>query len=177
MRLARVAGLLLVPAVVAGCGFLFPFSDEEFAPPSPLATYRTGTATLTLEDGSRIVLDRINAGPHVWSSFGTEVRWFGTDAADGWNFKINGAGMDTPFPSALATFDRVAGGQHWTTLFSDACDLDVEKADKTGIRGTASCEGLRWVDALDGYSMGLNTPSPVEGQPRFDVTVTFEASP
>ena len=172
-RAGGLVGLALVAVATAGCGLLFPGFDEDFAAPSPIATYSKGTATLTLEDGTKVVLDKLNAGPHLWTVFGSEVRWSGSG---GWHVRVGGAGETTDYMPKSVSFDRIADGEHWTTVSYDACDIDIDVADATALRGTASCEGLRWSDALGGGDpMDIDQPY-IEGQPRFDVTVTFEAT-
>jgi len=170
---AGVVVLGLVALSSAGCELLFGMpSGEDFAAPSPLATYARGSATLTLEDGTKIVLDKLSAGPHLWTTYGSEVRWSGPD---GWHLRMSGAGEALPFMGPQLTFDRITDGEHWMTYSSDACDVKIEVADPKAIRGTASCEGLRWVDALS-TPLLADVPPPIEGQPRFDLTVTFEAT-
>jgi len=175
--------LLLGAAAIAGVtapgdggGVSAPF--ESFGPegpgePSPLATYTEGRATIELSDGSTIVLDRISPGPHLFSEFGSNVRW---SNADGWYLSVSGAGaIDAVFGAAYLQVDRVAGGVHWTSDGPSRCRVAIQTAKPSGLSGTATCSGLHWVDALGGSFGGLS--SPVPGEPPFDAQITFEAAP
>jgi hypothetical protein len=177
-RAAGLVGLALVSVSTAACALLYSGFDEDFPQPSPIATYSKGTATLTLEDGTKVVLDKLNAGPHVWTVYGSEVRWSGSS---GWHVRVGGAGETADYLPKSISFDRIADGQHWTTFSYDACDIDISVADATSLRGTATCEGLRWSDALAIGPMGPSgpigeDPPYVPDQSRFDVTVSFEAT-
>jgi hypothetical protein len=167
-----LVGLVLVALSAAGCELLFPGFSEDFPEASPIATYSKGTATLTLEDGTKIVLDKLNAGPHLWTAFGSQVRW---SDGDGWHLRVSGAGEAALYMSPSVSFDRIADGQHWTTWNADACDVQIDLVDATALRGTATCEGLKWVDSLDFAPMSEGAPY-VPDQPRFDLTVSFEAT-
>ena len=65
-------------------------------------------------------------------------------------------------------------GQHWTTFDPSRCIVDIKQADAKGLRGSATCKAVAWVDALDQF--GINGPKEV-GAPKFDAEVTFEALP
>ena len=112
----------------------------------------------------------------VWGSRGPH--WTN---ADGWSLRVNGAGMSlpngigTPIESpAFITLDRISDGHHRTTFDPSRCIVTVAAADKTGVRGTATCRGVEWYDALDGVS--IEQPKPAD-QPEFDAEITFEATP
>jgi hypothetical protein len=42
------------------------------------------------------------------------------------------------------------------------------------VRGTATCRGVQWYDAVDGIS--VEAPKPAD-KPPFDAEITFEATP
>lgn len=168
-----VIGILLVAVSTAGCELLFPGFSEEYPAPSAIATYTKGSATLTLEDGTKVVLDKLSTGPHLWSVFGSDARWSGS----GWHLRVGGAGDAAEYMSPQVTFDRIVDGEHWTTYSFEACDVEIAVASATALRGAASCEDLRWSDALGGMDpLGAAQPPYIPDQPRFDVTVSFEAT-
>ena len=159
----------LVPAL-AGCDLLgVPAFDEEgFG--EPLATYATGSASLVI-DGETIVLDQLSRGPHLYDGFGADVYWFNDD---GWGLRL------TSYDAGLMgvgdiTIDRVRT-TYWSASGYDDCILELDLVDETGVRGSATCDGLRWVDQLrgGGWSGG---PPYVDGEPAFDATVEFSAAP
>ena len=65
-------------------------------------------------------------------------------------------------------------GNHWTTYDPSRCIVDIEVADESAIRGSATCKGVEWYDALGNF--GLGEPSEVD-EPPFDAEITFEATP
>jgi hypothetical protein len=176
LTLALVAGL-----TVTGCQYLLGFdpSDpaftDDFANPSPLATFGQGRATVTIEGEPPVVLDRLAAPGSVYKDLGSDATFTN---ADGWYVRVSGA---TPGASPFGLggwiqLDRLTGGQHWTTSDPSRCVLTVVRADATGLRGTATCKGLRWSDALV-TSFGSLESAYVAGQPPFDAEISFEASP
>ena len=176
---ATVAWSAVVTLLAAGCGGLFyPFGPGgDFAEPSPLATYESGTATLKLEDGTVVELDGISTGPHLFTEVGGSVNWFNDD---GWGLRVTlypeGLPGDAPH-GAFITLDRIQGAAHWTTMEDGACSVDIEVADETALRGSARCIELEWVDTLRGGTPFMGPPEPVEGEEPFDVEITFEAEP
>lgn len=200
---ARLAlGLIAIALATTGCQYLFagtpfggfgnvagasgeptlsgPFPIDSLASfppgqdpdPSPLATFTRARATISLSDGTTIILDRLSRGPHLYSVFGSSLRW---SNADGWYLALGGAGADTEYGAAYVQLDRVTGGQHWTSDELGRCQVTIASADKTGIRGSASCEGIRWMDALtSGFSA---EPPYVAGQDPFSAQITFSATP
>jgi hypothetical protein len=162
--------------VVAGCSaFLGPGFDGDFPSSSPIAAYATGRATIAIKGGETIQLDQVAKGSGVDSAFGSDVRWTG---ASGWHLRVTGAGGDETFGSGngYLTFDRIADGQHWTTGYDDSrCIVDVEVVDAKAIRGSATCKGVKWYDALD-LPFSAEEPQVLD-QPKFDAEVTFEAVP
>ena len=92
--------------------------------------------------------------------------------------RVSGAGgdQDFGFEGGYITLDRIVDGQHWTTSFDGSrCITDVEVADKTAIRGSATCKGVAWYDALD-MEFTQGPPKPLD-EPKFDAEITFEAVP
>jgi hypothetical protein len=140
--------------------------------PTPIATYHAGRATIQLGDGTQIVLDRINRGPHLYAHFGSLVRW---SNEGGWYLTIAGAGGEADMGPAYLTLDRIGGAQHWTADDPRSCDVQVAMATPAGLRGTAACRSARWLDALD-TSISGDHPAVDAAQP-FNATITFEARP
>jgi hypothetical protein len=75
----------------------------------------------------------------------------------------------------MLAFDQIADGHHWTTFDPSRCIVDVKVADAKEIRGTATCKGVEWIDALDMTSTPTG-PKPLN-EPKFDAEVTFDAVP
>jgi hypothetical protein len=140
--------------------------------PTPIASYHRGRATIQLSDGTQVVLDRINRGPHFYAQFGSLVRWSNDG---GWYLTITGAGAEADMGTAYLTLDRVGGAQHWTADEPRACTINVAVATPAALQGTAVCRGARWLDALDTNISGEHPP--VSGAGAFGATVTFEAAP
>jgi hypothetical protein len=172
---------LLVAFVAGGCELLMgrngfaPGFVDDFPSPSPIASFATGSATITIDGGAPITLADLDKDSGIETYFGSNVHW---SNADGWHLRINGAGSDlgesVPPPEiAFLTIDRITDGQHWTTYDPSRCVVDIAVADETGMRGTATCKGLEWYDAL-----GAITAEPKSlGQPKFDAEIAFEAAP
>jgi hypothetical protein len=150
--------------------------DGEFPSSSPIATFATGSATIAIGGGETIELTDVAKGASIDSMFGSEVHWTGPD---GWHLRVTGAGASDEFggfgQTAFVSIDRVFDGKHWTVLDPGRCIVDIEVADKTRIKGTATCRGLEWYDALDS-DFGPDGPSGL-GEPKFDAELTFEAVP
>ena len=162
----------------AGCSaFLGPGFDGDFPSSSPIAAYTTGSATIAIKDGETIKLDQVAAGAGVDSLFGSNIRWTGPS---GWHLRLTGAGGDKEFGMgpAFLQFDRIVDGKHWQSQYDGSrCIVDVEVADAKALRGTATCKGVEWYDALDlGFAFPQGEPKPVD-EPKFDAEVTFEAVP
>jgi hypothetical protein len=179
---ALVAGAFasVVALVAAGCSLLmgsgFGAFPEGMPSSSPLATFSEGSATIAIADGETIELDALEPESGIDSLFGSNVSW---SNGDGWHLRVNGAGVDpsgglAPAEIAFLTLDRVTDGDHWTTYDPSRCIVDIEVADETAIRGSATCKGVEWYDALGNF--GLGEPSEVD-EPPFDAEITFEATP
>jgi hypothetical protein len=177
-----VLGLAVAVALVGGgCEYLLgypmdPEDWEQFTEPSPLARYPTGTATVVIDGGAPLVMDRVTTPGRLDEGYGAEVV---LSNEDGWFVRISGATTDSSFlgfASGWVTLDRITDGHHWTTMDPSRCIVTVSQADERGLEGTASCKGLRWVDAVGGSQLGFE-PAYVEGQAPFDAEITFEARP
>jgi hypothetical protein len=156
--------------LLAGCAFLDdPAFDDGFG--APLATYVTGRATLEI-DGRTIVLDRLSAGPHLIQGAGADVYWYNEE---GWGLRLSAFDMLGAGATNIS-IDRVRT-TYWSADGYEDCLVKVETADETGVKGSATCDGLRWVDRLRGASSWGEGPGYVEGEPAFDATVVFEARP
>jgi hypothetical protein len=168
-----------VALVAGGCELLMDSGGfgNDFPAPSQIASFSTGHATIAIAGGETIELDKVDATSGIQTLMGSDVRWTGDD---GWSLQVNGAGADFPdnmggldTPAFLA-LDRIQDGNHWTTYDPSRCVVTVDVADKTGVRGSATCKGVEWFDALTGPS--FTQPKPVD-QPKFDAEITFEAAP
>ena len=178
-RAIAAAGALAVAIVAGGCDLLFPGAgfDGDFPSSSPIATFATGTATIAIADGETIVLTTLAKGAGIDSFFGSDVHWSGPD---GWHLRLSGAGADLNGlggfgGNAYLTLDRVFDAQHWTTYDPSRCIVDIAVADKTAVRGSATCKGLEWYDALDS-ALSPDGPNELD-EPKFDAEITFEAKP
>jgi hypothetical protein len=175
-RAAVVVGAALA-LLLAGCSAFMPAFDGDFPSSSPIARYSTGTATIAIKDGETIKLDEVAAGAGVDSMFGSNIRWTGPS---GWNLRLTGAGGDKEFGMGppFLQFDRIVDGKHWQSQYDGSrCIVDVEVADAKALRGTATCKGVEWYDALDlGFPVPQGEAKPVN-EPKFDAEVTFEAVP
>lgn len=184
MRPGLVALGLAVALVGSGCQYLLGYDPyalpqdwaEEFADPSPIATFESGSATIVIDGGATITLPQLTIPGAIYESYGGRVT-FTND--DGWYLQVMDlssgpfAGMN---PSAYISVDRIVDGSHWSTVDTSRCIVDLETADETGILGSATCKGLRWSDllAMDYYGF---EPTYIEGEDPFDAEITFEAVP
>jgi hypothetical protein len=88
------------------------------------------------------------------------VRFYGSgDANEGW----------------FVSLDRIRDGSHWTTDDPTRCTVAIDHADKTGIKGSASCTGVRWIDTMAAFAAGDD--AYVAGQDLFNAAITFQATP
>jgi hypothetical protein len=168
----RIGALAVVGVVLAGCELLGPPADG-FG--EALATYETGYATMTIGDET-IQLDQIAPGPHLTAGYGAEVYWYNDE---GWGLRISGGEASPGFFDipAMLSIDRVRT-TYWSAMdWESGCDIKLTEIDEHGIRGTATCKGLRWTDMLHGGSSGWPQDRYVEGEPAFDATLEFEALP
>jgi hypothetical protein len=159
-----IAGL--IGALVAGgCVFLDPPGADLGA---ATTTYGAGRATITI-DGKPIVLDQVSTTSGLLTGFGPEVYWFNDD---GWGLRLSGGGTGLLSP-AMVSVDRVRT-TYWSAIdYGNGCRVAIAQADEKGVRGTASCTGLRWTDMLRGGPAS----GYVEGEDPFDATIEFSAAP
>jgi hypothetical protein len=170
---------LLALAMVAGPGLT---GCELLNPPADtfggtVASYQTGHATMTIGDQT-IKLDQISPGPHLMRDLGAEVYWF-NDA--GWGLRLSGGGGASAFamPASVA-IDRVRTTYLSAMDDNGECKVKLDEIDEQGLRGTATCTGLRWADMLRGGIGGYGDTGGDRydtGEPPFDATITFEALP
>ena len=185
-RAGLAAALAIVAAfAVAGCQYLFGLTPlpggplESFDPgdfgsfgpgnPFPAAVVlKTGSATVEI-DGTTTNLD-LSSGSDT-GSFGTEATW-----SDGKGLYVRyfSSGSTLGAEDSFISIDQVRDGTHLTTMDPTACKLTVAKRDNTGLAGSATCKGLRWIDTMAGFEPVASPP--VEGNP-FDAVITFEAAP
>ena len=187
--------LTCVALLLAGCFFpnLGNFGDfaDEGPFPSVLATYTHGSATLAITRAGAtetVALNEVGRGSQSSSLIGTNVTWRNED---GWILQVNAYDIGSVFgprPSGQVENESYSGDvsiqliedhEFWRAdsygAAGNRCIVDIEEADETEVRGSATCRGLRWVD---GTVVPLN-PEPilVEGQDPFDAEITFEATP
>ncbi|HEY7132086.1 MAG TPA: hypothetical protein VH440_07525, partial [Candidatus Limnocylindrales bacterium] len=90
------------------------------------ATYRVGTATLTI--GSTIHRLTRLAGPGTYfHEFGSDVVW---TSGDGWYLQVGGAKPnddEAKLPAYIA-IDWVHDGQHWVTWDPSGCKITIDAA-------------------------------------------------
>ena len=174
-----VLALAMAAAVVGGgCEYLLGYPTDpdwdEFADPSPLALFPSGSGTITIGDDPVITLDQVRSAGRLDAMFGGEVT---ISNGDGWYLRVAGASTSSSMwgSTAYLTIDRVADGEHWTTADPSRCIVTIEQADERGLAGSATCKGLRWSDALG--AMMTYESDYIEGQEPFDAEITFEATP
>ena len=136
--------------------------------PAPQAVFTHGVATLRVA-GRTEKLDRLGSSAAMYADLGTEVVW------------TDGKGHDVRlFDDGDAwrlTLDRIESTSHWSTQEEGPghCAVKVDHADATGVKGTASCSALRWLDMMAAFVSPQ--PPDVTGEAPFDAEVTFEATP
>ena len=187
MRRGAVAAVLVGAAVLlSGCQYLlgplaggpvfvpgpgdfgsFDPNDPGFAQPSPDATFTKGSAKVTIA-GETLELNQIAGTALMYKVLGTDVAW--TDGRGNYLHFFGAGGLEAP---GFVSIDRIADGHHLGTQDPTACTAKVEKSEATGVAGSASCKGLRWIDMLNSFG-GFTPPSP---GPPFDAEITFEATP
>jgi hypothetical protein len=177
-RVVPIGLALIVALSAAGCELLYgydPTDDDAFAPPKSIATYREGEATITIADEPAIALETLTSGELLDGWYGGEATW---SNASGWYVRIMGAGVDGGLFGSGATLmlDRIVDNGHWTVLDPSRCIVTIEAADAKSLRGSATCKGLRWSDAL-GTGTGFIDPVYIDGVDPFDAEITFVARP
>jgi hypothetical protein len=149
--------------------FTLPPDAGSGGAPTAIAAYPTGRAIVVLGDGTRLKLDRINRGPHVYQQFGSQVRW---SNALGWYVTVSGAGAEADMGAPYVILDHIVGGQHLTTDNPTACAVTIEVATPQRLRGSATCRSVHWTDAID---IGIDGAHRDAGLPAFSADITFEA--
>jgi hypothetical protein len=143
--------------------------EPEFSLPAPSAVFTKGAARLTI-DGTPMALDRLAGTAATYPMLGTEATW-----TDGKGTYVRFYGSGDAIDPGFVSFDRISDGNHWTTDDPTRCTVVTDHADKTGIEGTATCKGVRWIDTMSGFPSGDDAYVP--GQDPFDAEITFEATP
>ncbi len=180
--LPHVLGMFAITTGLTGCALLDlllglpPGLDPDATfPPFPISTaettFTTGSATIELA-GETLVLDELTGGGSMAEDFGIQAKW---SNGDGWyltyySYPDIGFGSE----SAYLSIDRIFDGQHWTIYDPSRCVTTTERADATGVEGTATCRGLSWSDYFSSSS-GMGFPQEIDGEPTFDAEITFEA--
>jgi hypothetical protein len=179
-RFVQALGLVAAVVVLSGCQYLFGFpSEPPFPMPSAAGVYDTGHATVVIGTDPAITFDDVSRPGTYDPSFGGEVTF---RTGDGWYLQVFGASIGTGGlfgTGAYVQIDRIVDTQHWTTADPTRCVVTVTAADESALRGTATCKGLRWSDALGGFGGGFGAGGPayIPDQPVFDAEITFEATP
>ncbi|MGH2474136.1 MAG: hypothetical protein ACRDIL_02640 [Candidatus Limnocylindrales bacterium] len=179
LRLVRVGrGVLLAGAVLVagGCQYLLGLpTDPDFTMPTPEAVYGEGRATVKIGSDPAITLDELARPGTFDPMIGGEVTFRGVD---GWSVQVLGAQVGGGFmlQPGWIQLDRIVDGQHWTIADPTRCVLTIVAADPFALRGSATCKGLRWSDALGGGAY-MPEPAYIADQPAFDAEITFEAAP
>ena len=178
--MARVGAAIALGLSVMACEYVLPPASS--APPSvpdvdvpqgPEAEFKTGRASLALSDGSGAELLRVEPGSGFDSANGAHAGW--TDDA-GWSLRLTvppgGAGNGGAGNGGKASVKirREADGVAWSAR-ADDCQVAADQADNAGLRGTATCSGLRWVPERG----GADQAPPFDAE--FDAEITFEANP
>ena len=183
VRLAAATAIL--PIVLSGCDLLLaglyppePFTDPFVEPGS--AVFASGKATLEITGGDvdeTVVLDRAN-GSLMYGM--ATVTWRNDD---GWSMSITSYGTTGGFHGAPGfggdvMIQRIHDNQLWTTGFEQSynqCTLSVSESTMEHVAGSAECVQMRWIDGF-AAPPGFGQSQPyIEGEPRFNVNVTFEA--
>ena len=145
----------------------------EFSLPPPLATFSTGSASVTIA-GKTTKYDHLAGPAKVYEDFGTDALW--TNGAGLYLHYYGNVDPGTPGEENFVTLDRIVDGQHWSSADPGACTVKVTQSDTKGLVGTANCKGVRWVDAMSSMVGGLQ-PAYVEGEAAFDAQMSFQAGP
>ena len=177
--------ILVCGLLVSACGLLYPDGygwpffgpvDPEDGMPETIATYDEGTATLVLSGGidERVELVLV-PGSSLTTHIGSQLYWTNPD---GWGLGLIGYGeVPGAFgPAGTLQIDRAIRG-HWVAAdYMGVCDVSIERSDERAFRGRATCDSLRWTDAMAGM-FSMAGPRIVEGQEPFDAEIIFEALP
>jgi len=167
------AGAILALGLLAACELVLPgrpsaVPEIEF-PNEPQALYKTGRASIALSDGSSAELGRMEPDSGFDPEVGALAGW--TDDT-GWSLRLSNPvmtdGVAAPISIRLV---REVDGSLWTTGSAAECQVDLERADTAGIKGTATCSGLRWEP--EARAIGEEPPNPGP----FDADILFEAQP
>jgi len=167
------SGCTLLDLLLGVGGVVPPFDpNEPFPFPTAEATFSTGEATITI-DGERIVLDELAGDAVITTDLGAHVTW---ENEDGWYMSFTAYPGEPPFPDlgSFLSVDRITEHEHWVLIDPTRCVTTTEQVDADGIKGTATCRGLRWADYFTAYS-GTGFPQPLPSQEPFDAEIAFEA--
>ena len=141
----------------------------------PVATYRTGSATVKM-GGSSMTLDQLSAPGSYMEYYGGNAIW--TDGAGNYLQVFGGRAGATTLETggAFLSIERIADSKHLTAADVGSCKVTVRVADKTGFSGSASCKGMHWSDAIAPLDR-VGNPVYVGDLPAFDAEITFAAAP
>ncbi len=114
-------------------------NNPAFALPSPEATFSKGSANVTV-DGETWHLDRLAGTGRMYKDIGMDVGW--TDGNGNYLHLSGSGGLGLP---AFLSIDKIADGRHLGIPDPTACMPKVDKSDATGVAGSATCKGLRWI--------------------------------
>lgn len=185
-RSTRPVLLLVIAAtLLSGCGLLYPGWPPrpiEGGMPEEIGRYTSGSATMTLSGGmdERVTLELVE-GSNAMTQMGAQLHWRTT----GWALTLSGYSDEPDIPfGPIGSFgslqiDRLTSEAHWQTIDWDGrCDVEFERLDESGASGTASCQGLLWMDAIMGpIDFDAIGPPTIEGAEPIDVEIVFDALP
>ena len=157
----------MVPGPSAPFGSFDPAAGFSF--PAQLAVFSHGSATVEVA-GKTTTLDHLRSSAAIYRDLGTEVIW-----TDGKGQYLRLFGDGTGSVGWLLTLDRIENASHWSTHDPTQCSVRIDRADATGVEGTASCMALRWTDMMAAFV--APEPPYVPGEAPFDAEITFEATP
>ena len=146
--------------------------DGSDGGPNPSAvTYAKGTATVTIGT-TATKLDHVIAPGPSYAGMGTEVTW--TDD-HGIYLRFFGSSLPGEPDMTNVMIDRIHDGSHWTTFDPTGCKVTLTQSDNRALVGSATCTAMRWSDVMAAET--ATGPGIVAGEPPFDASVTFRATP
>ncbi len=180
MRPTRLLLLLVVAAIwLSGCSLLYPgsWAPVDEGTPQEVGRYTSGSATMTLSGGmdEEVSLELV-AGSNTMTQLGTQLQW----RTQGWVLALSGytEEPETTFGSlGSLQIDRLSVATHWQANdWERRCDVDFDQLDESAVSGTASCQGLVWMDAVMGpMDFDTSAPDGIEDAEPIDVEIVFEA--
>jgi hypothetical protein len=176
----HVLAVALVMAGASGCTLLDlllgsspGFDPNATFPPFPTAeaSFTTGQATIAITGGETVVLDELTGAAGITLD-GVHVVW---ENQDGWYMSFTAYGSEEAFPGdSFLSLDRIMDREHWVVADPSRCITTTTQSGASGVRGTATCRGVRWADYFSAYA-GPGFAPPLPSVAPFDAEITFEA--